>query len=54
MGKKTMTSRERVERAVRLQEPDRVPRDIWITQDAYVALRRELGARRVKDRCQPR
>src|SRR2546428_4126143 len=43
MGKKTMTSRERVERAVRLQEPDRVPRDIWITQDAYVALRRELG-----------
>ncbi len=43
MAKKTMTSRERVERAVRLQEPDRVPRDIWITQDAYVALRRELG-----------
>src|SRR5437762_14379834 len=43
MGKKTMTSRERVKRAVHLQEPDRVPRDIWITQDSYVALRRELG-----------
>src|SRR5260370_37345492 len=43
MDKKTMTSRERVRRAVHLQEPDRVPRDIWITQDAYVALRRELG-----------
>lgn len=40
---KTMTSRERVRAAVHRQEPDRVPRDIWITQDSYVALRRELG-----------
>jgi hypothetical protein len=39
----TMTSRERVKAAIALREPDRVPRDIWITQDAYVALRRELG-----------
>lgn len=43
MGVKTMTPRERVRRTLNHQEPDRVPRDIWITQDAYVALRRELG-----------
>jgi uroporphyrinogen decarboxylase len=40
---KTMTGRERVRLTVQRQEPDRVPRDIWITQDSYVALRRELG-----------
>jgi uroporphyrinogen decarboxylase len=40
---KTMTPRDRVRTALNHQEPDRVPMDIWITMDAYVALRRELG-----------
>lgn len=40
---KAMTGRERVRMTLNHQEPDRVPMDMWITQDAYVALRRELG-----------
>lgn len=38
-----MLRRDRVRAALERHEPDWVPMDLWITQDAYVALRRELG-----------
>lgn len=40
---KKMTGQGRVRAALNHQEPDQVPMDMWITQDSYVALRRELG-----------
>lgn len=46
---KTMTSRERIERTLQFQEPDRVPIDLGalkasgIVVESYHQLKRELG-----------